>query len=404
MTTVNHLPGELVSLILQNILCQRDLYYCALVNNAFYTETRRLLWRSPNLSLYHAATHFFDSLATASLSVGHHIRTIMLEDDDFECSDEHLLLLMKKASLLEHLHIGDGYLIKDTSFQYLPFYCRHLTTLFLFNSAITQRSFDSLGRHCHQLRRLALIACKGVPGNLFLALKDCPLEEIKLDNFDDDAIWNALETGIVDLTRFHRLTCLVIKESPIRFIRQLLLTATTTTTTAAAAAAATLVDNPLVAWPQLSHLVLDGCAALGDNDGLVGFFNTHPQLTSISLSSATITDHVLDGIAASLPKVSYVNVSYNYYLSHHGVRRLVEHCPALTKIDLVNCGLCWYNFPEALGSNPPYYVEKLNVTAINKIHKGRPAGEYHYGDNDDDDDDDDNNDDDTDSACWWQWH
>ncbi|CAO3588304.1 unnamed protein product [Absidia cylindrospora] len=372
MTTVDHLPAELLSLILQHVVHQRDLHYCALVNHAFYTETRRLLWRSPDLSHHHTATtDFFHCLATASLSVRQHVRTLKLNEGD----DEQLLLLMKHARLLAHLHLGDGHLITDTSLQSLPLYCRHLTDLVLCNTAMTPRSFDALGQHCHHLSKLALIACQGVSTHLFSALKACPLEQVKLAQFDDDDIWNVLATGMVDLARFDRLTCLVIKDPPLFFLQHLL---------------------TVTAWPHLSHLALDGCAALGDNDGLVGFLATHPQLLSISLSAASITDRTLDGIAASLPKVAYVNVSYNYSISHHGVHRFVDHCPTLTKIDLVHCGFCWYDFPETLGSHPPYYLEKLNSKAINNIRNRRLAGDRY-------DDDDDDDQDDTDGDWRWQW-
>ncbi|ORZ11423.1 hypothetical protein BCR42DRAFT_421108 [Absidia repens] len=244
---------------------------------------------------------------------------------------------MEHSRLLEHVEIGGASSITDASIEPLARSCRNLTSLLLCSSPITSISFDSLNEHCHQLSRLALIDCPHVSSDTFLRLKDCPLQDLRLDFFDeDDPNWTKLlQQGIPFLAHFDHLTCISMSEPPLLLVRRLFLTTTT---------------NNNILWPLLTHLTLQYPGTtkiisdyndnifIHDNDNnnddendhdvekmLATFFQTHPHLVSVSLVGYRITDRLLEVMAAWLPHLQFVDLSYNKKCTAHGLRHLVMH-------------------------------------------------------------------------------
>ncbi|ORZ07444.1 hypothetical protein BCR42DRAFT_456068 [Absidia repens] len=362
-TTLAHLPTEIVSLIIQHLPHQRDLYECAFVNKQLYQVTTPLLWQRPELFSTEAAEIFFPCLATASHPNGQHIRAVRWYYG-FRYQDKHLLLLMKHSRLLEYVDIGLAMSITDASIEPLARTCRNLTSLFLGRSPITSISFDSLNEHCHQLSHLASIHCPHVSSDTFLRLKDCPLQSLRLVFFDENhPNWTALlHQGIPFLAHFADLTTISMSEPPLLLVRRLLLTTTT--------------DNNNILWPLLTHLTLQypGTEKImsdynddifinnnnNNNDNndnekddhdleniLAMFFQTHPHLVSVSLEGYRITDRLLHVMIECLPNLQFLDLSFIKTFTAHGLRHLVMHSPApLKHIRLKYSGIHFHDFPE----------------------------------------------------------
>ncbi|ORZ07319.1 hypothetical protein BCR42DRAFT_426053 [Absidia repens] len=366
MTTFGRLPPEIVSLILQQLSRQRDLYECAIVNKTWNTTATPLLWQQPSLRYDHNLREtFFICLATASHPIGQHIRVVKWYYINYE--DKHLLCLIKHARSLQRLEISKAHNITDASVEPLARTCRDLTTLFLCTSPITHISIDSLNEHCHQLSNLALIDCHNIPSTTFLRLAHCPLQGIcfkirdwHLYSLDSLYSWSALQERIPDFVRFDRLTSLVFHEPSTSFVLSLLSTSQTPTTT----------TNSRVRWPYLTHLTLTHPDAnlttvnyrinrLNSfdeeeekqnmdkvEDYFITFFQTHPHLCSVILRGYPLGARVLEAMAAFLPNLSILDLSWNKKIEPHDIRQLVMHCPTLTYIYMDHCGLSWDDFPE----------------------------------------------------------
>ncbi|ORZ11447.1 hypothetical protein BCR42DRAFT_453985 [Absidia repens] len=380
MARLDVLPNEIISLIVYDVR-RRDLYQCARINRSFHTATTPRLWATLQIKTTEYASKRLRCLILARPWVKQHIRTVDLQR--LTLTDKQLEVIMTHVPYLERLFINGGYHFTDASFQRLA--QQHgstLTSLSLFPyHHLTQRSFDTLGKHAHHLRHLRLRRCKGISAATLLALTSCPLESLSMGYFDVET-WEALAEAIpVHLVHFDRLTHVEITSGRSVFVRPLLQATTTTNI-----------------WPALTHLQLDGYELQLPERG---FLQAHPHITMLELRDCQVTDATLAMIGAFLPKLTYLDVSYNATeaaieaassdsdedemdagcaISPHAVRRLIMDCPLLTRLDLRSCYILRSWFPELATLRRRLYRDssylfKLNHKAIHLIRASGRGGD-----------------------------
>ncbi|ORZ11172.1 hypothetical protein BCR42DRAFT_421705 [Absidia repens] len=371
MNNFGSLPFEILSLILKQV-DQQDIYTCAFVNQHCHRAAIPLLWRTlsvPDAETADIITDLFESSSSSSPTLlGHHVRH--LDFRFFAVTDRLLLRWMPHLPQVTTLTIFSGGAITDTSFQHLPRHCPRLQYLCLRYSLITQLSFRALGQHCLQLRVLHLHECSGVDNTTLSkdALQRCPLENIALGANDPLHLSNV--TTMIGLTSYDLLTNLSLTYVSTPVVKQLLLMTTTTNN-----------DCTTSVWPHLTYLTVSSCADLGSDDTLSWFLQRHPTLRYVSLVRVDLTDLTLDAIAASLHHVTRVNISRNQGITHHGIRRMVHQCRALTSVSLYGCAQTEVDFPEVEPEciepaifhrqEPHRYIHKLDQEAINTIRTSR---------------------------------
>ncbi|CAO3588486.1 unnamed protein product [Absidia cylindrospora] len=270
--------------------------------------------------------------STRTKVVGQYTRQLSLRGRYW--TDTRFTRLLPHVRGLEHLIICSRATITDASFQHLARHCQQLKTLEICSATLTQPSFLALGHYGHQLERLRLHYCAGLPSNLFDLISTCPLQVLELecptsaagDDDDDEHMW--LTGGI---QKCHRLTSLKIYGPSAKTIHHLLHQASSTTTTSDSN------SNTSSCWPQLTKLDLMNCNMI-DDATLVPFIKSHPHLQDLHLEASCFTDASLDAMASdALPQLACVYFTKNPHISSNGVRRLVWHGLGLVSVKIFGC-------------------------------------------------------------------
>ncbi|ORZ05634.1 hypothetical protein BCR42DRAFT_496629 [Absidia repens] len=176
MNHFDHLPSEVISLILNHVDETCDLYTCALINKTFYKYATPLLWEHLDLNDHRTFSYLIDGLeASSSLqsnSLGESVRSASIQDGFL--IDDDLLAFIKHVPQLNDLSLHDPAFISDDSFEHVPLYVPHLTRLYIRYSNIKQLSIEAMSRHWYrQLNHLELIYCTDLSYELFSALRQC---------------------------------------------------------------------------------------------------------------------------------------------------------------------------------------------------------------------------------------
>ncbi|ORZ05602.1 hypothetical protein BCR42DRAFT_456751 [Absidia repens] len=269
MNNGNHLPSELISLILRDV-DESDLYACTLIDKSFHRESTPLLWRRLDIATEDCLCNLTTMMKESPRSLGELVRTVTL--DGSSVTDETLLAFIKHVPFLEHLTLSYAYHVTDTSFQYVPGHCPNLTYLSIAHSPITQRSMVAIGQHCHQLAEIHLYYCRGLDTDLFTSLASgCPqLTHFKLRECDLEGMADPQKArkAALDVQAMHQLTLLHIWDYNYDFTSFL-----------------TIQDQRPLAWPHLTELCLAVCSGIDNDDDapLVAFIRLHPYLTFLEL-------------------------------------------------------------------------------------------------------------------------
>ncbi|CAO3601191.1 unnamed protein product [Absidia cylindrospora] len=224
--------------------------------------------------------------------------------------------------------------------QHLPIQCPQLTFLGINRGAFTNVTIVSVAQHCHRLRGLFLGRCDHVPPNLLTALVGaCPLEVMDIDakligsTRDNDTA----RRFVRNLLTFSDLKVLCLRQMDDVLSHHFL---------------------TLSIWPHLTKCYLQGCRDMEDQDAIT-FLKAHPHLTRLEFSANNFLDTVLYAIADSLPRLTFLDLSGGWDLTHHGVRRIVLKCTLLTNFTLEDTHLKRAEFPE-LDPHSDEYLEEFS--------------------------------------------
>ncbi|ORZ07119.1 hypothetical protein BCR42DRAFT_397415 [Absidia repens] len=346
MSGLDHLSMELILLILKQV-DQRDLYACALVSRQWYAVANPLLWRSLMVKNVASFTNIHTTLTESNHAfLQHHIQSInfgcTLSTPAFEAS-------IRYAGYPRFVLARQAPHVTNNRLRPLLQRCQNLSFFGLGWSPITQSSMITLGQHCRQLRSLHLQNCRGLGCAIFPALAACRLlEEITVIGcrLDGMRFPRTAEATANVLVGFDRLTRLKLDDPPNDF-SQCLLGPLTSTSDADSADDDTDDDMPtIVTWPRLVHLWLNRCEDIGDMY-TIAFVRTHPHLQSLYVYGGRLTDATLRTMMNCLPGIVDVGLVGNFDITHRGVRRLVQNCPALIWVQLFGCDIATCHFPEA---------------------------------------------------------
>ncbi|KAI8331160.1 hypothetical protein BC941DRAFT_439155 [Chlamydoabsidia padenii] len=362
MIHLDHLPVELLSLIVDNIN-HNGLFNCALINKRFYAATIPILWRAPKADDGLSIDRLTRSLAFSSssmlsrrhhpIALGHHIRQLDITARDDEAIDDAALVsLIDHAHYLEDLTIHPAHRITDKSIQHLSRHCPQLRKLHLYNATITHRSVHYLGQRCRRLRELDLKACHHL-----LPITLLPFAEVALEHLDlSECRWLTVEDTALDLAALGQLKHLELvctRTINAKFIEHLLPLTTTT-------------PPPL---SLLTYFAITGSPDISDQV-LVPFIATHPRLESLHLLKCSITDLTLNAISINLPTTLHVLGLFSCELiTAPAVRRLIRACPWLVMIGLEQCLLPLEAFPELERRQGERYVQILGYDDIMAIRR-----------------------------------
>ncbi|ORZ07178.1 hypothetical protein BCR42DRAFT_426466 [Absidia repens] len=353
MNHLGQLPSEIISLILQHVSEQQDLYTCTLVSHQFYAETNPLLWRSPRIRNDTAVQQFMNTITTTTTtSPCRHGEVRHLELVDWIWSDTQLMTLLEHIGYtLASLALYNTTHITDASMQHGARYCPSLQRLDLKKCPhVTHHTLHAFGHHCRSLRQLLLIDCPclGAETFTFTTTTTAATEGgLHLETLALGVPFSGLRTkqALTHLTQgTPQLTHLTLTASPQYFIDRLL--------------------SFTLAWPHLVALTIQGYKASspfsslkhhhrpakGGGSALISFLQCHPALQVLQLEKGDFSDTTLDAIAALDPPagMTRVNVSDNHgMISEHGVRHFVKHCPRLRSLAMAGCGIKANAFPEA---------------------------------------------------------
>ncbi|ORZ07160.1 hypothetical protein BCR42DRAFT_397450 [Absidia repens] len=310
---------------------KQDLFACSLVNQWFYTCTLPFLWHFHEEHYRDSPTALINCLAEARHPMTTYMRKLVLRED---WTKDHILRLVPHLHRLEDLTLYCDDVLGDTIIQQLPHYCPNLKALVLIASPITLPTIHILAQHYHhQLYKLHLHDCVHLPSRAFTPLIEHGggdvIRDILFSNQADGPFWTTLAVDDV-LAGFPKVTHFECNDDTPEVIEHLLMS---------------LAD--LKAWPELTHLTLDGLELCDDIDRyLIPCIQTHPHLTHLQLHRADFTDATLDALACFLPSLMYLRMDWNHTVTVDGIRRLVHQCRTLTLVELYSCLLPAIAFPE----------------------------------------------------------
>ncbi|ORZ05630.1 hypothetical protein BCR42DRAFT_398162 [Absidia repens] len=337
MNHFDHLPSEVISLILNHADETCDLYTCALINKTFYKYATPLLWEHLDLNGHRTFSYLIDDLeASSSLrsnSLGEFVRSASIQD---RLSDDELLAFIKHVPQLNDLSLHEATFITDDSFEHVPLYVPHLTRLYIRYSSITQLSIEAMSRHWYrQLNHLEFKRCTGLSYDLFSALRQCTALtslaisycELKYNNAIDtiqDAAWNVM--ALPNITSFRIMDCF------FNYTPFLPITPT--------------AQQQQPVWPYLTHFSLGACKDMTDAMALA-LIQSHPHLVDLGFyRSVMMTDKTLDSIATHLPNIVNVDVEEMTKITAAGVRRLMQQCPKLVTVGCDNSYIYTSDFDD----------------------------------------------------------
>ncbi|ORZ05585.1 hypothetical protein BCR42DRAFT_427927 [Absidia repens] len=370
MTRLDHLPSELISLILRHV-SKLDCYRCLFVNKSFYKEAMPLFWHDIYIDDDTNFTTMTASLAAMSNALGKCVRRVYIMR---KITDDELLTLVQHVPLLKELVIYNENDITDASFMYVPQHVPHLTRLSFDYGAISHLSTTAMGQHWHQLRDLFLIV---YDYNMILpVIRGC----------------RALETLVIGKEHVRRMHDFTAHADPVLFKKahtsiQAILAMPHLTQLSVTGQ---LYDcKPFLLTPgssRLTALSLGVCKKITDAM-VLALIQSHPSLRSLALrGSPLLTDATLDAIAMHLPQITDVAINYNPRddkMTHDGLRRLALQCPQLKTL-VLTC------HQRDVPLFPTLDETSMCMEFVHRLgfHHFYTIGVYHDDDDDGDDDDD----------------
>ncbi|SAL97679.1 hypothetical protein [Absidia glauca] len=187
MSNLGDAPNEVLSLVLNNVYQQGDLYQCALVKKSFYATANPLLWREPQLvasgtlrkdTICFRLKQSFrqtDKHCLHSTPLGHNVRKLDISHMTF-LQDLHSVI--NNVPLVEELVIGIERL-KDKDMERIALNCPQLKCLSCTSYFIDSDCFFDPLRHCANLREFSMAGIFNLK-RLLASLQHCQLEKLKL--------------------------------------------------------------------------------------------------------------------------------------------------------------------------------------------------------------------------------
>ncbi|ORZ07130.1 hypothetical protein BCR42DRAFT_426401 [Absidia repens] len=379
MSTLGLLSYEIISLIATHVT-DHDLYESSLINRAFHQAANPLLWRY----IFIPSPDFLDTLLRGMMAsqpffpLGQYVRKIQVV---CYMNDDLLMKLLPHVPHLEEIYFPFENGVSDSSLAYLAHQCPRLKRLDLYTShALTLRSVAHLGQQCQHLTHLSFRDCQDVPATILSPLtmtttttamqeEACPPPLVSLCT---DGYWMNVAQSVMDLTRFSRLTQLMIDDAPAECITA-------------------IVSLGTGCWPALKTLSLASCAGVHDAH-LIPFIQTHPALTNIALEGARFTNHTLVAMADCLSTtITMLDVPHTTKITAQGIHGLIRRCPRLIFVSVYECRLLKSDFPEDDDDDNDDDDDDDNGAYDNDDDNGA-----YDNDNDIDNDNDNDNDDDDD--------
>jgi hypothetical protein len=237
--------------------------------------------------------------------------------------------------------------MSDIGFEQIILNCPQLTYLKFVCIRLSQRSFTTIGQHCHHLKHLDWTPSYSTDIDWLASLVSdhavCRLSDLEIICQDPPS-----NRTLSILQKFNHLTRFNIVNSGFSGLaaRTLLLPPPTA---------------PATLWcPHLTTLGLYPCFGLSDTT-LIGFITTHPHLEQLELDQAgKVTDASLDAIREWLPRLKRLKLTHNSQVSLGGVQQLINGaCPALVSLDLHWCRNI--SKPDLLG---PLYTHSTMIVIL----------------------------------------
>jgi hypothetical protein len=289
MSNICDAPIEVLSLVLNNVYQQGDLYECALVNKSFYAMANPLLWREPrqvtsgakrvdNFLFCLLQSFSLQSLRQAdkhclhSTPLGYYIRKLNVSEGN-RLQDLHAVI--NNVPLVEELVI-DIKQLTDKDMEQIALNCPQLKCLSFTNYfEVSDHFFDPLP-HCANLRELSILALIN-PNQPLASLQHCPLEKLRLRSFgfDGDFTKKTFFGGIPTLTH---LDMDYKTGGFLRYCQSL--------------------PSPTL-FPVLTDLRIVKNQFAVYND-LVSFFKAHPLIRTLSLEGMNIDPTIMTSLATDL--------------------------------------------------------------------------------------------------------
>ncbi|SAL97680.1 hypothetical protein [Absidia glauca] len=322
MSRLGDAPIEVLSLVLNNVYQQSDLYQCALVNKSFYATANPLLWREPQLvasgtkrkvterkdticfrlqqSLRQADKHCLHSTP-----LGHHVRKLNVSYGN--CLHD-LHTVINNVPLVKELVI-DIKQLQDKDIEQIALNCRQLKCLsFNFYYKPRDRYFEPL-KHFTNLCELDVLVIDN-PEPLLPSLQHCLLEKLKLRVLGFGGVYNnaTFFGGIPTLTHLEL-------ECPVRDFFQYCQTLPSRTL------------FPVLTDLRIARRGTSGTYEIDDNDAMVPFFKSHPLIRTLSLGNVKISQAVMTSLATDLIHLQRLSLIKNQLLppftkSFHRVEKL----------------------------------------------------------------------------------
>lgn len=332
MSTLENLPREIISLIC-SLLEQPEKYNCIYVNKELYSASIPELWREPTLPSTKALHQLIKCLHHSKHQRGDYIRVIRL-GCFVGINDEELLSLLPLIPNLEVLELRQAEQLTDKSLIPVSRYCKQLKQFGVKRALATYRTMHYLGG-CVELQRLTLAACPNLTPMALLPFAHLPIEHLDLSGCK----WLTASDTARDLCSLEHLTslslicCDVISAD---FLHQL--------------------TGALI---HLQDFSITGNAVIED-DAVIPFLKTHPNLHGLFLLECAITDATLKAIGQYLPNLHHLDISFCTRVTTHGVRDLVFQCPHLKLLGVKYCGIVAHDFPEL-------QIDEIELDTLNYI-------------------------------------
>ncbi|SAL97688.1 hypothetical protein [Absidia glauca] len=316
-------PNEVLSLVLNNVDQQRDLYQCALVNKNFYATANPLLWHEPQQATgvdVHEETILFrleqsfrlpHDQCLHSTPLGHNVRKL----DASKFNDlQDLRAVINNVPLLEELFIGMLWelffridKLNDKDMEQIALKCPQLKCLSLnliFDAS--DRFFDPF-RHCTNLRELSILRIVDGRNLQLTPLQHCPLKKLTLGSCYTDGEYtkDTFFGGIPTLTH------LDMKYKTGGFFRY----------------CQTLPSRTL--FPVLTDLRFATKENIDNN--LVPFFKAHPLIRTLSIANMKIRPALMTSLATDLVHLQHLSLINGHRLpsftkTFHRVEKLTLRC------------------------------------------------------------------------------
>ncbi|KAJ2963807.1 hypothetical protein NQZ79_g1230 [Umbelopsis isabellina] len=346
------IPPELLSLILENLEDQNDLFTCTTVNRTFNAAATIVLWREPALNSASVFYRFAASLARTKESKGKLVRVLDLHRSvNSLVTDDWLSDIIIWTPLLDTLCIPMCDQISDKSMVKLAKYCPELTYLDVSRSRITYRTCHHL-RFCQKLRYLSLGATRDLNEFALLPFGNSRIDCLRLN----DCPWVSVAQTAQDICALHHLEDLDMincRDVDDEFLLKLSIPDTDMKS-----------FNPL---PELVTFALSSSRSITD-EGVMAFVRAHPKLESLTIYQSSITDRTINEIRVSLPNLSFLDLSYCDNITSRAVRRLIADNDKLEMIGLKGClKVRSFDFVELGNSDYHPGIDRLTSTEMDII-------------------------------------